>query len=148
MTLVRLNNRNFASTRRSNNGVDDMYNWFMNERPSYGECNNHPSANIKETNDDFRIELLVPGYKKENIRIQFENGVLSVKHESEVDENEENSSYINKEFSTRDFNRKFKLSDRLASEKIIATYENGVLEIAIPKKEEAKAKPVQEISIS
>ena len=151
MTLVRLNNRNFVPTRRSYNrynGIDDMFNWFMNESPSFGECGNHPSANIKETEDDFRIEMMVPGYNKEDIRIQVENGVLSVVHESEAADNQESNSYISREFSSRNFSRKFKLSDRLASEKINARYENGILEITIPKKEEAKAKPVQEISIS
>ena len=147
MTLVRLNNRNFVPTRRTNYGMDDMFNWFMNESPSFGECSNHPSANIRETENDFRIELMVPGYKKENIRIQFENGVLTVKHVGEENDNQNVGSYLSREFSSRDFERKFKLSDRLASDKISASYENGVLEIAIPIKEEAKAKPVQEISI-
>jgi HSP20 family protein len=148
MALVRLNNRDFAPVRNSYKGVDDMFNWFLNEKPSFGECNNYPSANILETEDDFKIEMLVPGYTKEDIRIQFENGFLSISHEGADKGEDELDKYISREFYRKDFNRRFKLSDRLASEKINASYENGVLEIAIPKKEEAKAKPVQEISIS
>lgn len=148
MTQIRLRNRDFTPTRHSHHGMDDMFNWFLNENTSFGECNDHPSANISETDNDFKIEMLVPGYKKENISIQFEKGVLSVKHENEENREEASEKFISREFYTRNFNRRFKLSDRLASEKIIAKYENGVLVISIPKKEEAKAKPVQEISIN
>ena len=148
MTLVRLGNRDFSPAKHSYRSFDDMFNWFNNEMPAFGECNNYPSANISETEEDFKIELLVPGYKKEDIRIQFEKGILSVKHDDEGSDEKGTEKFVSREFYSRSFNRRFKLSDRLAAEKISAKYENGILGITIPKKEEAKAKPVQEISIS
>ncbi len=148
MTLVRLNNRNLSPARHSYKGVDDMFNWFLNERPTFGENTDFPTANILETEEDFKIEMQVPGYSKESIRIQFENGFLSISHDEDEGEDKKSVNYVSREFCTRSFSRRFKLSDRLASEKISARYENGVLEISIPKREEAKAKPVQEISIS
>lgn len=147
MTLVRLNNRDYMPARRSYRGMEDMFNWL----PAQSGCNSYPSANIIETDDDFKIEMLVPGYSKEDISIEYENSLLSVSHESENKEESEGddslAKYVTREFHKRNFHRRFKLSDRLASDKITARYENGILEISIPKKEEAKAKPVREISI-
>ena len=97
--------------------------------------------------DDFRIEMLVPGYRKEDIRIQYENGILSVSHELSDNQADGNVKYVTREFQPVGFERSFRLSDRLASDKIAAKYENGILEVTIPKKEEAKAKPAREISI-
>ena len=148
MTLVRLSNRESLQGRRAYHGMDDMFSWFKNEVPDFGGRNNFPSANILESNDDFKIEMMVPGYKKEDIRMEVENGVLSVSHESESGEKIEPGRFINREFQTRNFTRKFKLSDRLAADKVEASYENGILMIIIPKREEAKAKPAQKISIS
>jgi len=148
MTLVRLNNREYLPGRRAYKGMDDMFNWFMNEMPDHGTCNNYPSSNIRESDDDFSIEMLVPGLKKEDIKIQLENGVLNVSHEELDSEHDENDRYVSREFRARGFSRKFKLSDRLSSEKIEAKYDNGILNIIIPKKEEAKAKPLREISIA
>lgn len=148
MTLVRLGNREFSRGRHAYQGVDDMFNWFMNEAPAHGTFNDYPSANILESDDDFKIEMRVPGYKKENIRLQVENGVLSISHRSDESDDNEAVKYVSREFQNRNFVRRFKLSDRLAAEKIEAKYENGILMISIPKQEEAKAKPVMEISIS
>jgi HSP20 family protein len=147
MTLVRLRNRDYAPVRHSYSGMDDMFNWFAGEMGGQRGCNNHPSVNIVENDDDYRIEMLVPGYNKEDIRIQFENGILSVSHEASEKDESGRANYLTREFQTVGFERSFRLSDRLASDKITARYENGILEVTIPKKEEAKAKPVREISI-
>jgi len=148
MTLVRLGNRDFSRGRQAYHGMDDMFNWFMNESRGHGACNDYPAANILETDNDFRLEMLVPGYSKEDIRLQVENGVLSISHESGEAREPETGKYISREFHKRNFVRRFKLSERLATDNIEAKYENGILNILIPKREEAKAKPVMEISIS
>ena len=148
MTLVRFKNRDFFPVRHSHQGMDDMFNWFNNEVPSFDSCSSYPSSNISESDEDFKIEMLVPGYSKDEIKIQVDNNILSVSHEIENEENGNHKNYISREFRKRSFNRRFKLSDRLASEKIMAKYDSGVLSIVIPKKEEAKAKPIREISIS
>ena len=92
--------------------------------------------------------MLVPGLQNKDINLQLENGILNISHETLGDEQELVEKYISREFQTRDFSRKFRLSDRLASDKIKAKYENGVLTIKVPIKEEAKAKPLQEITIA
>ena len=148
MTLVRVKNRDYFPKRRSYHGMDDMFNWFMNEVPQYSSCNDHPSTNISETDDEFKLEMPVPGLSKDDIRIQVENGILTVKYEPESEEAEDKVNWVSREFYSRAFTRRFKLSDRLASEKISASYNNGILELTIPKKEEAKPKPVQEIKIA
>ena len=147
MTLVRFRNRDYSPVRHSHYGADDMFNWFAGEVPALRGCSSRPSANIIENNDDYRIELQVPGYRKEDIRIQIENGILSISHEKERDEDQTSVNYVSREFQPADFERSFSLSDRLASDKISARYTDGILEVTIPKKEEAKARPVREISI-
>lgn len=148
MTLVRVKNRDYFPARRSYNGIDDMFNWFMNEAPQYSSCNEYPSTNISESDDDFKLEMLVPGLNKDDIRIQVDNGILTVSYEIDNEEEENTRNWISREFNSRGFSRRFKLSQRLASEKISASYNNGILQLTIPKKEEAKPKPVQEIKIA
>jgi HSP20 family protein len=148
MTLVRMNNRGFIPGRRFQHGIDDMFNWFANELPGYGESNHIPSANILESDEDFKLEVMVPGMKKKDIQIQVENGILEISHDELPEEQDEGWRLLNRGFQVKGFSRKFKLSDRLAAEKINAKYDNGILSIVIPKKEEAKAKPMRKITVA
>jgi len=110
-----------------------------------------PSVNILETGNDFRVEVAVPGMKKEDFRVELDNNTLSIR--AEVSENSEDNyyetiSYARKEFSYRSFKRSFYLPNTVENDKIEATYQDGVLRLVIPKREEAKQKPVRTIQIS
>ncbi|MDD2346613.1 MAG: Hsp20/alpha crystallin family protein [Bacteroidales bacterium] len=105
---------------------------------------NLPSANIIEEKDKYFIELAAPGLEKADFNIKLSENVLTVSVEKE--ENIENATQ--REFSYTSFSRGFNIPETIQNEKIKAEYENGILQIALPKKEEAIIKPPREIKIS
>ncbi|WP_339881341.1 Hsp20/alpha crystallin family protein [uncultured Algoriphagus sp.] len=110
-----------------------------------------PSVNILETGNDFKVEMAVPGMKKDDFKVELDNNTLSIQAEASY-ENENSSDepgrYTRKEFSYQSFRRSFYLPNTVDNEKIEATYQDGVLRLVIPKREEAKMKPVKTIQIS
>ena len=105
-----------------------------------------PAANIKENEKTFDIEIAVPGMKKEDFKINLENNVLTISSEKEEQKNEETKNYTRKEFVYGSFSRSFTLPKIVETEQIKAVYENGILNIQLPKKEEAKVS--KEIAIA
>lgn len=103
-----------------------------------------PSANIIEEKDKYFIELAAPGLEKADFKIKLSENVLTVSVEKE--ENIENATQ--REFSYTSFSRGFNIPETIQTDKIKAEYENGILQIALPKKEEAIVKPPREIEIS
>ena len=107
-----------------------------------------PSANIIEDPNQFNIELAVPGMSKNDFHIKVENDVLTISAEKKEEKEEKNEKYTRKEFYYGSFERSFTLPNSVTSDRIEGKYENGILKLAIPKKEEAKKKPVKEIKVS
>ncbi|NVO19493.1 MAG: Hsp20/alpha crystallin family protein [Bacteroidetes bacterium] len=107
-----------------------------------------PSVNILESKDEFKIEVAAPGLEKEDFKINLQNNVLTISSEKENQQEEENKKFMRREFSYMQFSRAFSLPQTANSEQINAAYKNGVLSISIPKKEEAKEKPLREIAIN
>jgi HSP20 family protein len=107
-----------------------------------------PAVNIVENKDEYRIDVAAPGLNKEDFRIQLENNVLNVSSEKEEKREEKDERIMRKEFSYYSFNRSFTLPMTVNSEKIKATHKDGILQIVIPKKEEAREKPSREIKIA
>jgi HSP20 family protein len=108
-----------------------------------------PAVNIRETKDDFQIEVAAPGLGKSDFKVNLENNqlVISSEHKEEKKSNEEN--YNRREFSYQSFQRSFTVDERqVDGEKISAKYSDGILCIMLPKKEEVKPKPAREIKIS
>ena len=108
-----------------------------------------PAVNIKETSENFEVEMASPGMKKEDFKIELENNQLTISSERETEEEEkEDNRYTKKEFSYQSFQRTFQLPrDVVDVEKIEARYENGMLRLVIPKKEEAKQRPPRQIQV-
>ena len=108
-----------------------------------------PAVNIKETNDSFEVEMAAPGMEKKDFKIELEGNMLSISSEmQERYENQEDENYSRKEFSYQSFYRTFHLPKEVVNaDKIQAKYENGLLRLEIPKREEAKQKPVRLIDI-
>ena len=109
---------------------------------------NLPAVNIIESKDDYRIEVAAPGLNKEDFKINLENNVLTVSSEKEEKQEEKEEKVMRKEFSYYSFSRSFTLPLTVNSEKIRATQKDGILQVVIPKKEEARDKPSREIKIS
>ena len=126
----------------------DFFNWGLS---NYSDTNTTvPGVNIKETKDNFEVEVAAPGMNKNDFKIQLDGNTLSICSEKsdQREENDEDEKYSRKEFSYQSFQRSFTLpKDVVDADKIEAKYENGLLHLTIPKKEEAKQKPPRQIQI-
>ncbi len=126
----------------------DFFNWGLS---NFSDTNTTiPSVNIKETKDDFEVEVAAPGLNKKDFKIQLDGNMLTISSEksNQREENNEDEKYSRKEFSYQSFQRTFTLpKDVVDADKIEAKYENGLLHLVIPKKEEAKQKPPKQIQI-
>lgn len=107
-----------------------------------------PAVNIKETSDNFILELAIPGMKKSDFTIDVENKVLSIASEVKRENEETKENYTRREFGYSSFKRTFTLPDIVESHKVKATYKDGILMVTLPKREEAKQKPPKRIEIS
>ncbi len=106
-----------------------------------------PAVNIKENSDAFELEMAIPGFVKEDFKIELNNRILTVTGEKKQNQETEESNYSYREFSYASFSRSFTLPNIIESEMIKASYDNGVLHLNIPKKEEVKPKPIKHIEI-
>lgn len=107
-----------------------------------------PSANVIETEKEYRVELAVPGLTKNDFKIEMENNLLTVSAEKEEEKNEKEKGFTRREYSFNSFSRSFTLPENMMAEKIDAKYEEGVLKIFVPKKEVTPQKPKKEITVS
>ena len=124
------------------NAVDRLLNDFFqeglkNDRYAKNEIKFQPATNIFDYNEFVRIEMQIPGFSKEQVKITLDKDVLLVKGEIAQEEKEE-VNYSRVEFKASDFDKKFKLNDELDVEKVQANFSNGILILTIAKKEEQK----------
>jgi HSP20 family protein len=97
-----------------------------------------PAVNITENKDDYNVSLAAPGMKKEDFNIDVEGNMLTISCEKEEKKEEKETKFTRKEYSYSSFERSFTLPDEVNKDKIEARYEDGVLKLVLPKKEEAK----------
>lgn len=128
--------------------ADELFNnnWFSD----FGVKRNGstPAVNVTENNDGYKIEVAAPGYSKNDFHIDMDNHVLTISSEKEDKVEDTNDNYVRKEFSYCSFTRSFTLPELVKEDKIEANYKDGVLHVAIPKRDEAKAKPARVIKIA
>lgn len=110
---------------------------------------NVPAVNISETETGFELELAAPGMKKDDFNIEVDNHVMTISNESTSESSEENKAknFSRREFYYSAFKRSFNLPETVNTEAIKAGYNDGILKIEIPKKEEALPKPKRMIQI-
>ena len=102
-----------------------------------------PAVDVAETQEKIVVRAEVPGMKQEDIAIEFENGILTIKGERTLEKNGDGMTWHRVERTYGNFVRSFTLPRTVDAERIGATYRDGVLEIEIPKKEEAKPKQIR-----
>jgi HSP20 family protein len=107
-----------------------------------------PAVNIKENEKDFELELFVPGRVKEDFKIEIDDSILTISSEMEERKELYEENFTRREFTLTSFKRAFTLPETIATDKIEATYENGVLSFNLPKKEEALPKPKRTIELA
>lgn len=107
-----------------------------------------PAVNIKENDLNFTLEVCAPGFKKEDFRVEISQKTLRISCEKALEHEESNEHYSRKEFSSTSFKRTFNLPETVNYDAIKAQYENGVLTLSLPKREEALPKPKRLIEIT
>ncbi|HCG72795.1 MAG TPA: heat-shock protein Hsp20 [Nitrospina sp.] len=119
---------------------------FFNIKRNRGQIDaevNLPKVNVTEDENFFHLEAETPGMKDKDISIEVHNGVLTIKGHKENKSDTENESYHIREFSSQSFERSFKLSDRVDTEKVSAKIDNGVLKVDLPKHVQIKPKKIE-----
>ena len=144
MTLARLNNNwtpSFPSLLdRFFEG--DLMDWSNSNFA--GTDSTLPAVNIREDENEFHLEVAAPGMKKDDFKVNYDNGRLTIssEHKSE-EEKKEGENVMRREFSYQSFQRSFSVAENVVdAEKIKASYKNGVLQLSLPKREESKPKRI------
>lgn len=145
MTLVKMNQRPFEKT------LNSLFEDFFQSFPSGfagadTQSNGFIPANIRETADGYHLELVAPGFDKQDFKVNIDKNILSVSAEKKSEEKKESEKMIRREYAFRSFSRSFTLNETIDASKIAAKYDNGVLNVLLPKKEEVKVMP-KEIAI-
>ena len=97
-----------------------------------------PKVNVIETDNSFYLEAETPGIQDNDIEIEVHNGVLTIKGHSENNSDKEKENYYIREFTSKSFERSFRLSDRVDTQQVSAKIKNGVLKVDLPKYEQVK----------
>lgn len=108
---------------------------------------NIPAVNITEHKDDYRVSLAVPGMKKDDFKIDVEGNMLTISSEKETTKEDKDKKFTRKEYNYSSFSRTFTLPEEINKEKIEAKYEEGVLKITLPRREEAKKIAAKHIAV-
>ncbi|MCU7551460.1 Hsp20/alpha crystallin family protein [Chitinophagaceae bacterium LB-8] len=146
MTLVRTFNR--PQQKSFNNLIDDFFygipsllqeNTVKNFRPFV-------PVNITESETGYQLEVIAPGFNKEEFKIDLDKNLLTISAERKAEEGKDNVKNIRKEYEFKTFKRTFTVNENIDTQKIGANFKNGVLTVELPKKVEVK-EPVKQITV-
>lgn len=139
MTAIKFNNS--PMERSLTNLVDEIFTgvpaMFKNEIDS--KLNANAPVNIVEKENVYQIDVMAPGFDKNDFRVNLENNVLTISAEKTEESTSQNNKYIKKEFYVKSFKRIFTVDNKIDTDNISAKYVNGILIVTLNKKEEAKA---------
>ena len=150
MTMIKFKNEIPVRNRERMPNWSDLFNDLFDNVVTVPDMKRStmPAVNIVETEHNYRLEMAAPGLKKEDFKVKVENDILTISTEKKTETSEKDEKYTRKEYSYSSFLRSFTLPDFVEMDQINAGYENGVLTLTLPKKEEAKPKSPREIKIS
>lgn len=137
MTRIHFNEPGFKS-------FGNLMNEIFNDANSNAQF--FPPVNIYENANQFDVMLMAPGRKKEDFKISLDKDILTVSYDQKEEKTEEKTNVVKNEFTLRSFSRSFTLNEEIDRDAIGANYENGLLKLTLPKKEEVKVSP-KEIAV-
>jgi HSP20 family protein len=149
MTLIKSNRNLFPQfpTLFDDLFSRELFNWGNSNFSSTSTT--VPLVNIRETKENFEVEMAAPGMEKKDFKVMLEGNTLTISSQKETEENENQEGYSRREFSYQSFVRSFILpKDVVKAEEIVAKYDNGLLLLTIPKQEHAKQKGPRLIEIA
>lgn len=123
--------------------VDDFFNTIPSLwNDGYTGINTAP-VNIYEAANGFSLEISVPGINKEELKVNVDKGLLTISYDKKEEAKTEDQKTVRREFSHRSFKRSFTVAEQVDVENIQAKYENGILKLFLPKKDQEKNAPKQ-----
>jgi HSP20 family protein len=109
----------------------DLFNQMWSD---FDMENKHkPAANIVENDKEFRLEILLPGWTKSEVKVEIDKDLLRISGERKESSEETKDEYLRKEFSFESFERSFTLPKEIDHQKIDAKHKDGILSVIIPK---------------
>ena len=124
--------------------IDNLFDELFNVPQVFQRENGwNVPVNVHENKDGFHLELIAPGLKKEDIKLNLEKGLLTIGYEKKTEDESSDYKTNRREYSVTNFKRSFRVDDTVNTEAIEAKYEDGVLKVYLPKKEEVKVLPKQ-----
>ncbi|MBL7932445.1 MAG: Hsp20/alpha crystallin family protein [Bacteroidia bacterium] len=124
----------------------ELFNWGNNNHSTTRTT--LPSVNIRENEEDYEVELAAPGMDKKDFKITLDGNLLTISSEKQQTDEKKSAHFVRREFSYQAFQRSFELpKDVVEENKIRARYDNGLLRLTVPKKEEVKRKTPKMIEI-
>jgi HSP20 family protein len=138
MTLVKFNNHPVRKT------IDTVFDELFNTIPTrWNDGFNGAPVNIHEAADGYHLEVSAPGLNKEDFKVSVDKGLLTISFEKKEEKQTEDYKTVRREFTQRSFKRSFTVDELVDVENIQAKYENGILKLYLPKKEQEKNNPKQ-----
>ncbi len=140
--------------RKSDSFLPSLFDRFFNSGLMDWNLTNYsnatlPAVNVKETEDEYILEVAAPGMSKKDFKVNFQKNVLTISSEKEEEKKEKEDNYTRREFCYQSFQRSFTVpASDVDSDKITACYDDGILSVKLPKREEIKPKPAREIKIT
>jgi HSP20 family protein len=147
MNLVRIRKPHTAMSPLFT-AFDEFFRPFDELNPLNGGTAFRPAVNVIDNADHFSIEVAAPGLNKEQFRLNVEKDTLTIRAEVENTTEETKPNYTRREFVFNSFERSFTLPETVNTEAISAAYENGILRIRLPKREEAQVKAARSIEVA
>lgn len=130
------------------NGFDLFDDFFRDDDFFTRKERNLMKTDIKDKKDRYEIKIDLPGYEKENIKVELKDGNLLVSASNSTENNEEEDSFVRRERFFGECSRSFYVGEDIKEEDINAEFKNGILTIEIPKKEEQeKLNEIKKIEI-
>ena len=128
-----------------------LTNWFDDFLPDNGfkpavKGISIPAVNVTESKDAFKLKVAAPGFKKEDFKLEVQNGYLIISGESSEEKEDKNETFTRREYAYNTFSRSFGLPENVEGEEISAEYADGVLKVVLPKKK-ADEKPTKQIAV-
>jgi HSP20 family protein len=149
MSIIKRNSNGFFMPELFDDFMSrNLFDWGTTNFSTTGTT--LPAVNIRESNENFEVEMAAPGMTKNDFNILLEDNTLTITSEkSDEQEEKDGEKFSRREFRYQSFQRRFTLPKEVVDvDQINAKYENGILKLSIPKKEEAKQKPPRTINIS
>ena len=127
---------------------DELFDELFAHRPNVANKSFMPAVNISESEKGYHLDMAIPSFNKEEVKIKVEKNLLTISGEKKEESTDETKKVKRKEFSYKSFSRSFTLPENTELDKVEAKYENGILNINIAKKEVQKENNAIEVKIA